>query len=225
MEGNNSSIQIEFFHDVLCAWCYALSPRIRKLVQEFPDIKVIHRSFALAPSQKRLEEMFGSKQDAKEEILNHWRAANENDDAHRIKAEVMLTKSFDYPYSLPPLMACKEAELQGGQESHWNYFDRIQRAHLTECLNVNDMDVLIQCAADIGLDVQKFKDDLISTEGKKKLEDALDADNYLARQYGVNSVPTLVINGKWILSGAHKYDFIKNIVEQILENGEPKNVY
>ncbi len=225
MPDKNEILQIEFFHDVLCAWCYALSPRIRKLVLEFPDIKVIHRSFALAPSQKRLEEMFGSKSDAKQEILNHWRGANENDDEHRINAELMATKPYDYPYSLPPLMACKAAELQGGQNAHWNYFDRIQKAHLTECLNVNDIDVLIQCAADIGLDVQKFKDDLLSPEGKKKLENAVDADNYLARQYGVNAVPTLVINEKWILSGAQKYDFIKNIVQQIIENKEPSRVY
>lgn len=221
MEEKNSSLQIEFFHDVLCAWCYALSPRIRKLVQEYPDIKVIHRSFALAPSQKRLEEMFGSKEEAKKEILNHWNAANENDDEHRINAELMMTKPFDYPYSLPPLMACKAAELQGGQDAHWNYFDRIQKAHLTECLNVNDHNVLIQCAEDVGLNIEQFKNDFQS----KKAEDAVDTDNYLARQYGVNAVPTLVINEKWILSGAHKYGFIKNIIQQIIENGEPKNVY
>jgi len=32
-------MEIEFFHDVLCAWCYALSPRLSLLTEEFPDIK------------------------------------------------------------------------------------------------------------------------------------------------------------------------------------------
>jgi putative protein-disulfide isomerase len=41
-------IQIEFFHDVLCAWCFAISPRVHRLAQENPDVEIIHRSFALA---------------------------------------------------------------------------------------------------------------------------------------------------------------------------------
>ncbi|CUT02489.1 DsbA family oxidoreductase [Candidatus Chrysopegis kryptomonas] len=40
-------IQIEFFHDVLCAWCFAISPRIHKLAEENPDVEIIHRAFAL----------------------------------------------------------------------------------------------------------------------------------------------------------------------------------
>jgi len=47
--------------------------------------------------------------------LGHWRAANENDDEHRIHAELMAKKDFDYPYSTPGLLACKAAELQGGK--------------------------------------------------------------------------------------------------------------
>lgn len=35
-------------------------------------------------------------------------------------------------------------------------FDRVQRAHLTECLNIADLEVLRQCAADIGLDVARW---------------------------------------------------------------------
>jgi len=59
-------MEIEFFHDVLCAWCYALSPRLRRLTEEFPDIKVIHRGFPLAPEPNDIVQMFGSKEKGKE---------------------------------------------------------------------------------------------------------------------------------------------------------------
>jgi len=110
--------------------------------------------------------MFGSKEQGKQEILNHWRAANQNDDEHRINADVMETRTFDYPFSMPGLMACKAAEMQGGPDKHWDYFDRIQKAHLTECRNIVDPEVLIECARDIGLDVDRFREDYQSERAK-----------------------------------------------------------
>jgi len=100
MEQNK--ITIEFFHDVLCAWCYAISPRIEKLTEEYHGrIEVIHRSFALALKPDGIENIFGSKEERKNQILEHWRAANINDDEHRINAELMAQRSFNYPYSTP----------------------------------------------------------------------------------------------------------------------------
>jgi len=163
----SGKIQIEFFHDVLCAWCYALSPRVRRLVREMDDVEIIHRSFALAPSPYSIVEIFGSKEEGKREILNHWRAANLNDDEHRINADLMASRDFDYPYSIPGLLARKAAEFQGGQSAHWDMFDRVQYAHLTECLNIADFEVLRQCAKDIGLDVPRWEKDFHSEEVKK----------------------------------------------------------
>ena len=111
-------MRVQFFHDVLCALAYAFSPRMRHLVNEYPAIEVIHRAFALAPEKSSISGMFGSKESGRREILNHWRAANENDDEHRIRADLMEKRDFDYPYSMPGLMACKSAELLGGQKAH-----------------------------------------------------------------------------------------------------------
>lgn len=205
-------MQVEFFHDVLCAWCFALSPRMRRLVAEFPEIEVIHRSFALASDADRLVEMFGSKEAAKREILNHWRNANENDDEHRIHTEDMALRTFDYPYSMPGLLACKSAELQGGQLAHWNMFDRIQKAHLVETQNIADFNVLLQCADEVGLDTERFKNDF---ESDATL-DAIYQDSYRARELGVNAVPSLLINGRKLLSGAHKYETLKELIQREL---------
>ncbi|HOG72760.1 MAG: DsbA family protein [Bacteroidales bacterium] len=205
-------MQVEFFHDVLCAWCFALSPRMRRLVAEFPEIEVIHRSFALASDADRLVEMFGSKEAAKREILNHWRNANENDDEHRIHTEDMALRTFDYPYSMPGLLACKSAELQGGQLAHWNMFDRIQKAHLVETQNIADFNVLLQCADEVGLDTERFKNDF---ESDATL-DAIYQDSYRAKELGVNAVPSLLINGRKLLSGAHKYETLKELTQREL---------
>jgi predicted DsbA family dithiol-disulfide isomerase len=203
---NNNKITIEFFHDVLCAWCYVLSPRVKKLVQKYPDeIILIHRAFALAPSERSLEYMFDSKESAKQEILEHWRAANENDTEHRINADLMETRDFDYPYSMPGLLACKAAEMQGGNEKFGEMMDRLQKAHLTECLNINNDEILMQCAKDIGLNTEQWYKDYKSEKARELVLE----DLALARKYNVNSVPTLVANEREKFIGAQPYESLE----------------
>ncbi|HLI46195.1 MAG TPA: DsbA family protein [Geobacterales bacterium] len=205
-------IKIEFFHDVLCAWCFVLSPRLHRIVEKF-DVDVVHRSFALAPTPGSIAIIFGSKEKGKKEILNHWRMANKIDDEHRINADLMEKRDFDYPYSIPGLLACKAAELQGGNEVHWKMFDRIQKAHLVECLNIADYNVLKQCANDIGLDVERFEKDYRDP----KTMEALQYDFRLARKYGITAVPTLVANSKHFLVGAQPYEFLEEWISSLNE--------
>jgi len=208
---SDTTLVIEFYHDVLCAWCYALSPRIRKLSDEYPEIEVYHRSFALSPNKERISDVFGSKEEGKRQIIEHWRAANKNDDKHRINANKMEQKDFDYPHSMPALLACKAAELQGGQTAHWNYFDAVQKVHLTDCLNIYDSNVLIKVAESIGLDMEKFIRDFESQEVKE----AAELDLRHAHNTGINSVPSVNINGKYKISGAVSYAHLKEAIDKI----------
>lgn len=210
--GNDKSVTIEFFHDVLCAWCYAFSPRLKKLAQQFPgQVSIVHRAFALAPSIEAIERIFGSKEKGKKEILEHWRQANLNDDEHRINPDLMVSRDFDYPFSTPGLTACKAAELQGGSSVHGRMFDRVQKAHLTECLNIADFDTLKMCAKDIGIDVEQWEKDYNS----EKVKQMLNEDFKQAHMYGVNAVPTIVANGKYKLSGAQPYAVLEEWIKKI----------
>ncbi|MDR7428225.1 MAG: DsbA family protein [Armatimonadota bacterium] len=213
MDRHNETVELEFFHDVLCAWCYALSPRVPQLVSEYPEVRVVHRAFALAPSPEAIVVMFGSKEAGKREILSHWRAANRNDDEHRIRADLMATRPFDYPYSMPGLLACKAAERQGGQEAHGAMFDRVQRAHLTECLNIADFEVLRQCAHDVGLNVARWERDYHAPDTRDQVEQ----DLVRARLYGITGVPTLVADHTYGLTGAQSYERLKAWLEAVLQ--------
>lgn len=197
-----------------------LSPRLRRLVDELAVegilLEVRHHAFALASTPDDLIRMFGSKERAKQEILGHWRAANAQSDEKRIRADVMETRTHDYPYSMPGLLACHAAARQGGEAAHWDYYDRVQYAHLTECLDITQDDVLISCAQEIGLDTRRFAADLHDSQTKKAVED----DLALARAWGIRAVPSLVVAEHWLISGAQKTEQLRQMFQQMAKEGQ-----
>jgi predicted DsbA family dithiol-disulfide isomerase len=99
-------------------------------------------------------------------------------DAHRLLAWALRTEGPATQRAL------KKALLQG-------YF--------TEGLHVSDPDVLAQLAAEVGLDADAAAEVLASDAeaGTVRAEEAL------AHREGIAAVPTFVIEGRWVLQGAH----------------------
>ena len=178
---------------------------------------VVHHAFALAPDRNAIARMFGGAEEGKDEIMGHWAAAASQPDGEAINVELMRSRSFPYPYSMPGLLACKAAEMQGGMPAHWDMFDRVQKAHAVEARNITDTTVLKDCAAEIGLDVARWEVDFASPEVKQ----AVEADLREAQQLGVNAVPTLIFNERWILPGAVPESTLRQIVENLLEGKNP----
>ncbi|MDF2230941.1 DsbA family protein [Albimonas sp. CAU 1670] len=181
-------LTLEFFHDVVCGWCFNLSPRLRALAAELP-IEVRHRAFVLQDSQARMAEVFGSPARAKAEILRHWQACRAASDApERIDVARMRAAPFPYPHGLPGALACKAAERLGGRDAHWAMFDALQRAHLSEARNVADPAVLVETAAALGLGPGFAR--LMEAPGVRA---AVEADRALARRLGIRTVPSLIL--------------------------------
>ena len=209
-----------------------MSPRLERLIHDLKQdgvatIEVENRSFALAPDPAQLSRMFGDPERAKKEILGHWRAANENDDEHRIQADLMAGRPFPYPHSTPALLACQAAAILGGEgdpesspvraeEAHGRYFARVQRAHLTECRDVADEDVLVDVAVELGWESERFREVLHSEEARERLE----SDLRLAQEWGVGGVPALVVERRWLISGAQPYALLRRSFEQIVRQLE-----
>ncbi len=163
-------------------------------------VAVSHRSFALAPDPGAIARIFGSAAAGKEEIMRHWEAARRHAGAgrgSRINVELMRERPFPYPYSLPGLRACKAAEFQAGQEGHWRYFDRVQEAHLVECRNIAEEEVLLDLARELGFDAGRFAADL----GGERTLLAVLADCREAARLGIHAVPTVRV-GRRLIQGA-----------------------
>ena len=93
-----NKITIQFFHDVICSFCFPMSYRMRQLQKLMPEVQIVHRSYALVKSTGDFDIMFGSRTAAKDEIMSHWEHADHNDDLHRFNVYGM--RQADFPFRL-----------------------------------------------------------------------------------------------------------------------------
>lgn len=213
-------IKIEFFHDVICSFCFPMSARMRRIAEKYNNIDIIHRSFALGWQAEDFIRSFGSREAVKPEVLGHWAQANKNDDEHRFNIEGMRQTDYNFPISRPGLLAAKAAGIIGGDDIYWDVFDKLQSKLFVENKNIEDMAVLEEAVKETGISFEDWK----AQFEKEETEEAVLADLRLAQAYGVNSAPTLVINEKYAITGAQPQAVIEKTLAKISEDaGIPFN--
>lgn len=183
------ALTIEFFHDVVCCWCFNVSSRMRGLAPEF-DLEIRHRSYVLQASPAEMAERWGAPDAARDTILGHWAACRQvSDDPGRIDIAAMRAAPFDYPHGWTAALGCKAAERISGQSGHWEMFDRLQRAHLAEARNVAARTVVLGVAREAGFEAGAFAEALDDPATAR----AVAADRRHARALQVRAVPTLIV--------------------------------
>ncbi|MDT7861271.1 MAG: DsbA family protein [Saccharolobus sp.] len=214
-------VKITFFHDVLCPFCFVTSRRLRKVVKEFGnEVIVKHKAFMIISSLEDLKAAAPTEEEAREIFKQEFSIIKRyypDYDPEKVINKGKIT----WVWSLPPLMACKAAEYQKGDNGYWDYFDRAQEKFFLEGENINDDNVLIQIAKEVGLNIDKFKEDFKS----KKTRMSVYEDEAEAHAMGIRGVPALLINDYWLIRGVQDEDYLKSVIEDLLTNGgEPKKV-
>ncbi|MFP7572395.1 DsbA family protein [Marivita sp. S2033] len=183
------ALTIDFFHDVVCCWCFNISSRMRALAAEF-DLDIRHRTFVLQASRAEMATRWGTPEDARETILGHWAVCRQvSDRPERVDIEAMRAAPFDYPHGMTAALGCKAAERLGGQAAHWDMFDRLQGAHLSEARDIADPATILHIAGELGFDATAFAqvfDDPATAQ-------AVETDRQHARTLQVRSIPTLIV--------------------------------
>ncbi len=106
------------------------------------------------------------------------------------------------------LVAHKYAEAQGKGEA---FHKAVMQAYWQQAKSIDDKSVLLDIAAQVGLPIDQFEEAL----SNPVFEDEVTADIDQAYEYGINAVPSMVFNNKYLLSGALPYSQLKQVVEQI----------
>jgi protein-disulfide isomerase len=104
-------------------------------------------------------------------------------------------------------VSAQAAFCAGEQDRFWPYHDALFAAA------VLSREALHKTAADMGLDLLKFKDCLNGDASRA----AVQRDVSEATRLGINSTPTYIVNGR-LIRGATDFDEFKDIIEQELQS-------
>lgn len=185
-------LQITVYQDVLCSWCYLADLRLETVKQEFGDLI----RWRVRPYPLRIHDKRPTEKELRGLMAEVHRAQQEPEPVARLLT-TELWQGGDAPRSSIPALAALEAARLQGPTARTHLARAMQRAALEQGVNVTRTDVIYELANRVGLDMGPFSAAYHSEDTRKLILE----EHQLAASRGVSGVPTLVIAGRWMVSG------------------------
>ena len=178
------SVKLYYAHDPMCSWCWAFRPSLLSLLESLPNEIVIVRLLGgLAPDS---EDPMPEK--TRQFVQGHWQA---------IEKQIPSTKfNYDFWTKCEPrrstYLSCRAviAARNQGQEFDAKMTFTIQQAYYLQARNPSDISTLIDLSGELGLDKDRFAQDINSLETNETLRQEIK----LSRHLGLNSFPSLLLD-------------------------------
>ena len=178
-----------YVHDPMCSWCWGFEPTRKIIFETVAERMQIRRMVGgLAPDSDQ------PMPDSMRLMLQQtWQ---------RIEQSIPGTR-FNYAFwdecsprrSTYPANRAVIAAREQGESFDPLMTARIQQAYYLEAKNPSDNPVLVELAADIGLDVERFAESLESDAMQQQLLTEIES----TRAMGINSFPSLAVHRDGIL--------------------------
>jgi predicted DsbA family dithiol-disulfide isomerase len=204
------AVDIQVWSDVICPWCYIGKRRLEKALTEFRgDVRVTYRAYQLdatpVPQPRPIKEVmaahFGGSERA-DQMFAHVTSVAAGDG---------LILNFDKAIAANTFDAHRLVAWATGQDRQAEMVDALQRAHFGDGIDIGSRPALADVAAGLGLDRAAALAYLESDAGTG----AVNADLSEARELGITSVPTFVIDGKYEVQGAQEPSTLLAALEEI----------
>ena len=203
-------MDIQVWSDIICPWCYIGKRRLETALAAFDGTAAVtYRAYQLDPSpvpqpmpiKEALAAKFGGR-DRAEQMFAH---------VTQVAADSGLTLDFDRAIAANTFAAHRLIAWAAPQERQADMVDALQRAHFTEGVDIGSVPALAAVAGSIGLDDAAALAYLESDAGSA----AVRADLAEARELGIQSVPTFVVDGKYVIQGAQEHPTMVAAFEEI----------
>jgi len=211
-------MKIDFVSDVSCPWCIIGLRGLEQALERTGDLVepvITFQPFELNPQMpaegqnivEHVAQKYGStpEQSAKNREMIRARAADlgftmNGSDASRIY------NTFDAHRLL------HWAAIEGKQAALKN---ALFTAYFTDGKNPSDQDVLVAAAADAGLDPDKAREVLTSGAYAEDVRN----DERLWQSRGINAVPAVIINDRYLISGGQPPEAFERAIRNIAAEG------
>ncbi|WP_027136635.1 DsbA family oxidoreductase [Gaetbulibacter saemankumensis] len=214
-------MHIKIWSDIRCPFCYIGKKRFEAALNSFPykdNITIEWKSFELDPNL----------QTTNTDALTHF---IENKGIDRDRALSMFNNvtamadgaglDFNLEASIPA-NSFKAHRLihyskQYGRSNDMK--EALLKAHISEGKNIDNIDILLNIAGNLGMNTSEVKATLESDAYAYDVRQ----DELEARNLGINSVPFFAINNKYGISGAQPSEVFLEVLSNAWEEFENKN--
>jgi predicted DsbA family dithiol-disulfide isomerase len=205
-------VRIDVVSDVVCPWCFIGKRRLEKALALASDVPVeVHwRPYFLnewipqegMSREQYLTTKFGSPEGYRN-IAQRVRAA---------AAEEGLVYAVDRINRQPNTRdAHRLIRWAEGIGKAAEMKQRLMDLYFTEGADLSNRAVLVQAAADVGLDPEDVRAALDSDQDIAEIEREVEA----AKEAGIQGVPCFILDGKYAISGAQAPEALAQAIEQV----------
>jgi putative protein-disulfide isomerase len=176
-------MQLIYVADPMCSWCYGFERPLAALLAERPDLELTLVMGGLRPYTT---ERLGAKQ--AREIAGHWQRVAEASGQPFADAPHAVLNARGFVYDTEPAARAVVVVRERWPEQAWPYLRAVQRAFYAQARDVTQPDVLMQVAAELGLDAPALRaafDDVASGVATAK-------DFAKAQAWGLRGFPALI---------------------------------
>ncbi len=219
-----ASVRVEIFSDVVCPWCYigkrrfdtAVANLVRKGVTL--DLEVEFKPFQLDPTAspdlatpvlEAYARKFGGQERATEVLTHVTEVAAKDNIEFRMDRALRVNSMRAHRLSY---FAAREY----GFKLQTQLEELLFKAYFTDGANIGDIEVLISCATEAGMNANSTRDFLLHNEGVAEVEGEL----RLAAEFGISAVPTFVFDRRWSVPGAQDVEVFERILLRLSERTE-----
>ncbi|MBI2812435.1 MAG: DsbA family oxidoreductase [Candidatus Melainabacteria bacterium] len=209
-EKRTASIQLDIYSDVICPWCYVGKARLDEALKTIGtslNIKATWKPFELNPT------MPSEGADRKEYMLKKFGTADISGMQTRLStagAENGVKFNFANIMRVPNTFNAHRliwfAEKQGRQHE---LSEVLFRKYFFDGKDLGDIDNLISAAEEAGLNPASTQQFLNSTEGVEEVR----KEEQEGREMGISAVPTFIVNGEIVASGAIPPSELVSLIE------------
>lgn len=193
--------------DPMCSWCWGFAPVLEQVARELPsgvNLQYVMGGLARDSDEPMPEEVRSYVQNAWRQVSNTTGACFNWD-----FWEKSQPRRSTYP-------ACRAALAAGLQGVLSEMFAALQRAYYMEARNPSDTSTHLALAGELGLDTDRFAEDLASAP----VEELLQRDFVKRRELGVYEFPSLILETEVgphsIVRGWAALDAVRERLERLL---------
>ena len=205
-------MQIEVFSDVVCPWCYLGHRRFTAALEQVgvDPSTVRWRAFQLDPTAT------AEPQDLKASLEAKYGPGSFDGMTGRLTA-LGPDVGIDYRFDLAKRVSTRDAHRliawsSGQPQGQGPLVDRLFQAYFTEGANIADHAVLADLADGAGYDAPAAAVALAGDDFGAEV----DRDLAEARELGVSGVPSFVLSGQYMVSGAQDTETFVRLLGRVL---------